>query len=84
MTTREAFSAGVSRLRLPVWNPAAYIKIDIIQQGKTRFIGPWFHLYDRATQEAIGEPTPQHALRIGDNESDYEAYTGPLDKDDAA
>ncbi len=85
MTVHEALDQGICRLRRSMWaSPMAYMKIDIIQHTAARFLGPWFHLYDRTCQEAIGEKTPQDFLALGQHRhaDDYEAYTGPLDKDD--
>lgn len=80
MTLSEAAKRGITRLRLPWWaNENAYVRIDIVGNGQA---GVWLHLYDRAAQEAIGEPTPQSVLCIGDSTVDYEAYQGKLDRED--
>lgn len=63
-------------------SPTAYMKLDIIKCGDETFCGPWYHLYDRVCQQAIGEPTPQNTIGIGDTTDDYETYTGPLDEAD--
>lgn len=77
MTLQEASEAGISRLRRPMWvNPSAYIKIDLLGNG---MLGPWMRLYDRETQSAIGEPTPQVAPLFRDSVSDYQEYIGEFD-----
>lgn len=54
------------RFRDPKWaNPDAYARLSVVEiTGKDgsvgTTIGPWVHLFDRRTQEAVGEPTPQH------------------------
>jgi hypothetical protein len=83
VTISEACREGVMRLRRPMWaNPNAYMTITLIRQGDKLFYGPWSNLYDRRCQEAIGEPTPQKFLNVGDTTDDYVAYTGPLDPQD--
>ena len=79
MTLSEAAIKGISRVRRPMWvNDRAYARIDLIGEA----VGPWLHLYDRAAQNAIGEPTPQSVLNIGDTTADYVAYTGQIDVED--
>ncbi len=79
MTAGEAAKHGIRRLRRPVWaHPEAYLRIDILD-GR---VGPWFHLYERKTQEVIGEKTPQTFIGLGDTTDDYEPYAGPLDPAD--
>lgn len=78
MTLSEATKAGITRLRMPIWaNPRAYGRIDILDG----FMGPWFHLFDRQTQEAIGEPTPQTIL-VMQVEGQFDPYDGQLDEAD--
>ena len=81
MTLNQAVELGISRVRRPIWaNPKAYVRIDLVGKG---MIGPWLHLYDRGFQELMGDTTPQSILNTGDTTSDYEEYTGELDKADA-
>lgn len=81
MTIAQLSKAGISRFRLPQWaSPNCYARIDLVDGG----CGPWFHLYDRPTQEAIGADTPQSVMGIGDTTDDYEPYDGPLDPEDKA
>lgn len=76
MTIDEAVENGISRVRRPMWsNPNAYVRLDLVDGGR----GPWLRLYDRTSQEAIGEPTPQVAPCFNDSLTDYEEYTGPID-----
>lgn len=80
MTLDQLTAAGIARFLRPVWaDPAAYARIDLTPGG---FRGPWMHLYDRRTQEAIGEPTPQHMPCVGDATDDYEPYHGEPDPAD--
>jgi len=82
MTVKEAVVRGIERLRLEVWaDPHAYLKLDLLPGGMS---GPWAHLYDRVTQEAIGEPTPQDILAFHlDSDDRFVAYAGPRDRDDS-
>ena len=52
------------RFRESIWaNPNAYMRLSVlITSTQERYLGPWLHLYDRMTQEMIGEPTPQNYL----------------------
>lgn len=81
MTLNEAAKNGINRVRRSMWaNPKAYARIDLVSGG----MGPWLHLYDRSSQEVIGEPTPQTVLNIGDASDDYEEYKGEIDPADTA
>lgn len=86
MTIAEATKRGIRRLRCPNWvNPEAYIRIDILQDKGKNCHGPWMRLFDRVTQERIGEPTPQTVLiTIGNTleADDIVEYTGPRDPAD--
>ena len=80
MTLAEAAKAEIARVRLTQWaNADAYLKIDLFPGG---MCGPWAHLYERKTQEAIGESTPQNLLTMYADCPDFVPYSGPLDKDD--
>lgn len=82
MTLTEAAKAGISRIRRPMWaDEKAYARIDLVGDGK---LGPWLHLYDRGAQTAIGQPTPQDVMCIGDTTDDYVEYTGEIDPADTA
>ncbi len=71
---------GISRVRRPMWAyETSYLKIDLRPDGMR---GPWLHLFDRGTQEAIDEPTPQTFI-AEDTTDDYVAYEGPLDREDS-
>lgn len=43
MTIDQAAKAGISRLRLPAWNPDAWLEIHLVDGG---FYGPWAKLHD--------------------------------------
>ena len=82
MTLAEAAKAGISRIRRPMWaDEKAYARIDLVGDG---MMGPWLHLYDRGAQSAIGEPTPQDVIAIGDTTEDYVEYKGEIDTADVA
>lgn len=76
------------RCRDAKWaNPNAYIRLSVIRHNDIRQLGPWAHLFDRQTQESIGEPTPQAVLTFQPPfnaaaflSGDYEPWTGPLDE----
>lgn len=81
MTLAEAAKAGISRVRRPVWAiDTCYAKIDIFDGGT---MGPWLHLYDRGMQNALGLPTPQDVLCVGDSTDDYVEYTNEIDPEDS-
>lgn len=85
MTLTDAFHKNISRVRKTVWiNPYAYLRQDILkhESANERFCGPWCHLFDRKTQELIGEPTPQSILAMYCEADDWEIYTGPIDEND--
>jgi len=75
------------RCREAIWaNSNAYIRLSVVVHDGKRLLGPWAHLYDRKTQEAIGEPTPQSLLTVlppfdrnAFLHGDHEPWTGPLD-----
>lgn len=82
MTLSEAAKAGICRVRRPMWaDEKTYARLDLVGDGR---MGPWLHLYSRAEQSAIGEPTPQEIMCVGDTTDDYEEYTGETDSDDAS
>lgn len=80
----EAAPEGVLRVRRATWPATSYMVLWVATgtDGR-RCLGPWFWLFDRRTQEAIGEPTPQKATTIGWDwryeRGEYEVYAGPLD-----
>lgn len=78
MNLNEATALGLPRVRRPNWPKGAYLKLSLLGNGMR---GPWLRLYDRVCQEAIGEPTPQVIIAIGEV-SDFEEYTGVLDESD--
>jgi hypothetical protein len=82
MKLNELARAGVLRIRRPMWE-TAYLRLDLFrdQQGAYLF-GPWYHLFDRACQQSIDEPTPQTTLNVGDDADDYAPYEGPIDPAD--
>jgi hypothetical protein len=64
-----------------MWPESAYIRLLPVDE----YIAPWAFLFDRQTQEVIGAPTPQTILILGaahDYCTDFEPYTGELDKED--
>ena len=72
MTLIEASQKGIDKVRKAIWaNPEAYMKIDIVD-GK---LGPWGHLYDQPTQDALGVESPQNTLIIGDRQDDWIKFT---------
>lgn len=81
---------GFVRCRDAKWaNPDAYLRLAVLVIDGQRNIGPWAHLYDRATQEAIGEPTPQAFVTFmapfnmsAFLTQDYDPWTGALDPAD--
>jgi len=79
------------RFRDPVWsNPEAYARLSVLVQDDRRVLGPWLHLFDRRSQEVIGEPTPQVLMLVGSTLFDpgrfrayeIEPWTGALDRAD--
>jgi hypothetical protein len=90
MTGRELLDSaqipGFIRFREPIWaSPACYMRLYVTEHG----IGPWGHLFDRPTQQAIGEPTPQVFPTFGRAfmiepllNVIVEPYTGELDPAD--
>lgn len=81
MTIEECAKAGISRFRDSRWaNPNAYMRMDLFPGG-TR--GPWFHLFDRESQEVCNLPTPQDVLcTVVSTDAEVEPYDGPLDPAD--
>lgn len=79
MTINEAIKANIARVRLPIWNATAYLKIHLVKGG----LGPWVELWDRPIQEIIPAPTPQTlpAWDLGE-ESRWEESTGERDSED--
>ena len=76
------------RVRRPQWaNPEAYYRVSLLRShdGSVQ-LGPWLHLFDRKTQEAISVETPQAMLILGKidsfHKSVFDLYTGPLDPAD--
>lgn len=78
MTLNEVVALGISRVRRNVWTEGSYLKLYLIGNK----IGPWGQIYDRGTQSAIGAPTPQEILVMGDSCDDYVEYVGELDQED--
>lgn len=77
MTLAEAATKGILRVRQNHWaNPSAYLKIDVFDG----LLGPWGHLYDRPTQEAIGAATPQTFPLFGESSSEWVEWSGPTDE----
>lgn len=90
--TAELSVAGHAyiRCRDPNWaSPQAYIRLSVLLHNGQRTLGPWAHLFDRVTQEAIGEPTPQATLtfmppfnREAFFSQEYDPWAGDLDHED--
>jgi hypothetical protein len=86
----EPFQSGYLRVRLPQWaNPQAYVRLYIVgSSAGGRAFGPWGHLFDRSTQEAIGVATPQEFVLFGAMNTktflreEAQPYTGQLDPSD--
>lgn len=62
------------------------MRLSVIESAGKRSLGPWVHLFDRVTQEAIGERTPQVVLVImapfnlrAFVTQDYDPWLGALD-----
>lgn len=78
------------RVRESHWaNPQAYARVSVLTMRDGRSLGPWLHLFDRVTQELIGEPTPQAVAWVMLPNAitrflmtEQEVYTGPLDPTD--
>jgi hypothetical protein len=82
---------GYLRFHDPVWgNPEAYMRLAVVVTNGERHLGPWGSLFDRRTQEVIGEPTPQDILIVSKavfdtkafKEAELEQWTGALDPAD--
>ena len=78
MNLQQAVVKGIVRLRRPEWAAGVYVKIDLCDDS----MGPWVHLYDRCSQQAIGTKTPEDVIWLSCNEDDYEEYEGELDRED--
>jgi len=48
MTIREALKKRIKKVRLPIWNSAAYLKLPLLPNGMH---GPWATLYDISAPE---------------------------------
>jgi hypothetical protein len=78
------------RIRDPKWaNPDAYLRLSVMVIDGDTEIGAWAQLFDRRTQEVIGEPTPQQILTFNSVfnmkaflEDEVDEYTGPRDTKD--
>ena len=81
------------RVREPQWaNLHAYARFSVLTGAgldQPRMLGPWMHLFDRHTQEVIGEPTPQALCLLlqpggsrGFLEANWIVYDGPIDPAD--
>ncbi len=82
MTIAEAIAQGHTRLRKARWAlPTDYMKFDVIDGH----YGPWGHLYSelQLREDFSDFGRPQNALVIGNTDTDWEPYTGPLPEDDA-
>jgi hypothetical protein len=79
MTLADAARQDISRIRLPIWAvPTAYVKLSL-SEGRYAW---WALLFERRTQEAIGEFTPQQLAIVFWDSPDWEPYTGALDPAD--
>jgi hypothetical protein len=68
------------RVRRANWTPTAYLCVYRREDGA---VGGWSYLFDRPTQEAIGESTPQPILcGFNPNEGEWVLWEGPLDEAD--
>ena len=80
MTIGEARVAGLRRVRLPIWTPLAYIRLNGNELGMFSHCD----LFDRhgrwavATYRQAGEEVTSVYI-LDDTHDDYEAYTGDLD-----
>jgi len=80
VTIGEAWAAGLRRVRLPIWTPLAYIRLNGNELGMFSHCD----LFDRhgrwavATYRQTGEEVTSCYI-WDDTHDDYEAYTGELD-----
>ena len=84
MTLQEATEKAIERVRLPEWNPQAYVRLDLFQLDNGTWLrGPWLHLYDRAGQCIFGMETPTDIIGVPcPDGAEYVPYEGPLDEAD--
>jgi len=74
----DAARAGIRRVRRPLWDKTAYLRITLTNGHH----GPWAQLFSRDEQQVIGAPTPQQVMVVGDATEDYLEYTGERDCSD--
>jgi hypothetical protein len=75
MTLSECTEKGIDKVRKAVWaDPDAHLELDLMEGGKR---GPWGHLYDKASQDAMDVECPQDILVLGDTADDWEEYISP-------
>jgi hypothetical protein len=79
----EAASAGIERIRSPIWtHPFDHFKIDIAQG----LPGPWLHLHAPSNREWIGRDPVDIFWSVGINDmlkidmqaSQFAVYRGPM------
>ena len=79
MTIKEALQNRIPRVRLPVWNEKAYLRLPLTENN---MFGPWAELYDRYGQEALGYGvgTQKIAIHTMFEDDGYEVYEGEPDE----
>lgn len=87
MKLLDLATKGHRRARRSIWaSPECYLRLP-----RRKCVGDgliiyeiWSFLFDRATQQLIGEPTPQELFTpsIDAPEDDWEPYSGPIDPED--
>jgi hypothetical protein len=83
-TIHELFQQGHHRLRRPVWNDRAYLRLDVYQrQGEELCYGPWGFVYDPAGQKVTGRVETPMTLLTEMNDALWEPYTGAIAPDDS-
>lgn len=83
-TFSELAAQGYSKLRLPGWNPSAYLQLDLLEGGQ---YGPWAKLRDPISEEAMRTvaeqsgkeyvPPRMDVLVFDVDCGDWEPYTEP-------
>jgi hypothetical protein len=79
ITVKEAKEKQIRRIRMPNWNPKAYLKLDFTPDG---LCGPWVSLYDEDGQNALNIPVGSQKVLIFSiiDAVGYEIYTGEPSK----
>jgi hypothetical protein len=77
MTIKQAIDTRIPRVRKPIWNAKAYMRLPLLRGGTH---GPWAELYDEPGQLAcdvkVGSQKFCVALHEVLSDDGYEAYEG--------